>query len=137
YTLTQVINLFILNAMGNQIISGHNIYFDSSIIKANVLRELSKGAWTKEEKIFEVITEILHKCKHIDTMRSSITIMRKWSSLSDVYMKIFRRGFKAHNAKNDVQAVSEIYGWLLRKGIIPTLEELQQKAAEKESRNGA
>ena len=134
YFLPQVINKFILDAMGNQIVSGHNIYFDSSIIKANVLREQSKGAWSEEERVFEVITAILHKYKRIDTMRSTIRMMGKWSSLSDVYLRIFRKGFKAHNAKNDVQAQSEVYGWLLKKGIIPTLEKLQQKAIEKEQK---
>jgi len=125
---------FIEDAVGNEILVGHGIYFDTSIIKANVLRsivlEAPKRLLVKDA--FERITEILHKYKRIDTMRSTIRMMGKWPKLQELHMKIFRKGFDAHTSKSDVEAVARCYEWLLRKKIVPTWEQLKESAIEKE-----
>ena len=120
------------SAMDVDIIVGHGLYFDTSIIKANVLREISKK--TLDEKVFEEVTQLLHKNKRIDTMRSSAKMMRGWATLSELHMKIFHTGFEAHHAKNDCEAVERCYQWLKQKGIVPTWEKLQEKAKDKEEK---
>lgn len=128
-TFEEAIMLLLDDAAGIEIVVGHGLYFDTSILKANVLRGIEKK--TLLPQTIETITEMLHKYKRIDTMRSSIKIMKKWCSLSDLHMKLFRKGFVAHVAKNDVEATARCYEWLLRKEIVPTWEKLQEKAEEK------
>lgn len=112
------------------IVVGHGLYFDTSIVKANVLRSIENKRLDQAE--FEDITEILHKNKRIDTMRKTAKMMGKWPTLSELYMKLFRKGFQAHSAKEDVIATRRCYEWLLGKRIVPTFDELQEKAKEKE-----
>lgn len=131
-----VILEFIKDAEGAEIIVGHGIYFDTSIIKANVLRSVVTEIPNRllEKDAFEKITEILHKYKRIDTMRKTIKMMGKWPTLSELHMKIFNQGFDAHKAGADVDATKRCYDWLLRKGIVPTWEQLQEAADEKEKK---
>jgi len=118
-----------ITCFDTEIVVGHGLYFDTSILKANILREidLKRENLPLTGKDFEYMTEILHKDKRIDTMRSTAKMMRGWATLSALHMKIFRKGFDAHTARNDVEAVSRCYGWLVKKGIVPTWEELQEK----------
>lgn len=134
---TDAILEFIKDAEGSEIIVGHGIYFDTSIIKANVLRAIVTEIPNRllERNAFEKITEILHKHKRIDTMRKTCKMMRKWPTLSELHMKIFNQGFDAHKAGPDVEATKRCYDWLVRKGIVPTWEQLQEAAAEKEKTN--
>lgn len=113
-----------------EIVVGHGLYFDTSIIKANILREVKK---IRMPDIFEGVSEMLHKDKRIDTMRSTCKMMRKWPTLSELHMKIFRKGFEPHKADNDVEACYRCYQWLLNKKIVPTWEKLQEKIKEKEN----
>lgn len=129
FNFLQAINKFIVDSFECDIVVGHNIYYDTSIIKANVLKEVHAGNLTQEH--FDVIVDRLHKDKRIDTMRRTIKMMGKWPTLQELHMKIFNRGFDAHNAKNDVEALARCYEWLARKGIIPTLEQLREKARER------
>lgn len=129
HMFSDVILEFIKDCEGSEIVVGHGIYFDTSIIKANVMKKAQKDEMFFH--VFEVITELLHKYKRIDTMRSTIKMMGKWPTLPELHMKIFRKGFKAHSAKEDVEACRSCYKWLLKKGIVPTFEQLQEKAAEK------
>lgn len=132
--LSDVIVDLINDADGNDIVVGHGLYFDTSIIKANVLRAVEDK--TMGEGVFEDISEILHKHKRIDTIRSCAKMMKGWKSLSELHQKIFHKGFETHNAEEDVEALSRCYEWLNKKGIVPTLEELQEKAKERELSNG-
>jgi len=138
YTFNQGLIGMLVDVDEVDIVVGHGLYFDISIIKANILKEIDLGeAREMKDRLnnldYEHMTNMLHKYKRIDTMRSTCKMMRKWPTLEELYMKIFRRSFEgAHTAKGDVIAVRECYKWLLLKGIVPTFEELQQKAEEKE-----
>lgn len=125
----QVLMELIADAKDCEIVVGHNLYFDTSIIKANVLRLIDEGVYL--EMLFQDVTQMLHKYKRIDTMRSSAKMMRKWPTLSELYQKIYHKGFDNHHAKNDVEACYKCYQWLKKKGIVPTWEKLQEKAKEK------
>lgn len=89
---------------------GHNIYFDSSIIKANVLRYF--GPNSHEAKCIE---EALHKDKRIDTVRlAQKKFGGKYMSLEDLYYKLFGERYDgAHNALNDVIALQNVYNKLI------------------------
>lgn len=91
-------------------IIAHNCYFDSSIIKANVLRYF--GADSEESKLIE---EALHKDKRIDTVRlAQKKYGGKYISLSDLYFKLFGERFNAHNALEDVIALERVYNELIK-----------------------
>ncbi len=90
---------------------GHNLYFDTSIIKANVLR-------LNSTTIYAGITSLLHKEKRIDTMQKTAKFMGGWKSLSELYFKLFGEKFEAHSNNDDVEAVSRCYYELIRIGIL-------------------
>lgn len=96
-----------------ELVIGHNIYFDTSIIKANVLR-LGKQGKCDSENMFKDIEEILHKDRRIDTLRKSIKFCalagNKWPKLTELYEKCFPgEKFEAHSSKNDVDATYKCY----------------------------
>jgi len=99
-----VIQEFIKDAEGSDYIIGHNIYFDTSIIKANVLL-----LWEITNETFVKITEILHKDKRIDTMRAGIPLCGKWPKLTELYMKLFQEEYEAHSAGADCEACYRCY----------------------------
>lgn len=119
---------FFRDAMGCEIVVGHGLYFDTSIIKASILREIDRKKLGRAA--FENITDVLHKHKRIDTMRSSARMMKGWATLSELHFKIFRKGFKAHDNREDLEATRRVYKWLLNKKIVPDWEKLQKKAWE-------
>lgn len=91
-------------------IVGHNIFFDSSIIKANVLRHF--GPDSDQAKKVEIA---LHKDKRIDTVRlAQKKFGGKYISLSDLYFKLFNETFEAHSALNDVIALERVYNELVK-----------------------
>jgi len=119
-----IISMFIADAIECDIVIGHGLYFDTSMIKASVLRDARR---ILPHDMFEQATKALHKNKRIDTMQSACTIMRGWKELSALHMKIFRNGFPAHNAKEDCEAGYRCYQWLKRKNIVPSWEKLQER----------
>jgi len=125
-----------VNCLDSEIVVGHNIYYDTSIIKANILREvdLNRPKFSLDPEHYEDIEEILHKWKRIDTVRSTAKMMGGWAALIDLHKKIFQTGFENHNAENDVEALYRCYVWLKRKDIVPTWEKLQEKAKEKQAK---
>jgi len=135
-TINQAIDWLVNDAKDTEIVVGHGLYFDTSIIKANCLR-IDKSPKEEEDKkccsLFSLITGILHKHKRIDTMRSSAKMCRKWPKLEELYTKIFRKGFNAHSSKDDLIATRKCYEWLLKKDIVPSWEKLQEKKLEKEN----
>lgn len=88
---------------------GHNIYFDTSIIKANVRRLAHKG--TYPISILNDFDELLHKDKRIDTMRKGIKIcgVGAYPKLSMLYSKLFNEEFKGHTGKTDCEATYKCY----------------------------
>jgi len=127
-----VLGTLLEEAGGSGVVVGHGLYFDTSIIKANVLREIKNNSLDKRD--FDRTTTALHKDKRIDTMRSSAKMCRKWPTLSELHFKLFREGFTCHDAKSDVEATRRCYLWLLQKGIVPTYAELLERSVEKQEK---
>ena len=112
-----VISDFLRDCIGIDFVSGFNIYFDTSIIKANVLRKIKEKVF--KDEIFEHITEILHKDKRIDVMREALKLfLGKWPKLTELYWKLFNEGFAAHSADADVEATRRCFLELVKRGII-------------------
>lgn len=111
---------FIEDCKKAKIIVGHNIYFDTSIIKANCLR-------LNDPETFASLEEAIHKFKRICTMMKTIKFVgakqegsnrAKFPSLEELYFKIFNEGFPAHNAAEDVKATIRCLPHLVEAGLI-------------------
>lgn len=102
---------------------GHNLYFDTSIIKANIIREF--GLF---DSMVLASDKALNKSKRIDTMMKTIKFVGakqqgkntpKFPSLADLHYKLFGWSFEgAHNAIKDVRATKRCYEELVRLKII-------------------
>lgn len=108
----------ILGLEGSQatVVIGHGIYFDTSIIKANILRLIHDKEM--EQDFYDAIEDLLHKDKRVDTMRQSAKLCGKWPKLHELYFKLFKEEFKGHNAKDDCNAAHRCYLELKRLKII-------------------
>jgi DNA polymerase III epsilon subunit-like protein len=114
-----VLREFIEDAQEADLIIGHSIYFDSSIIKANVYKLFGPDS----NEAFG-IEEALHKRKRIDIMRLSAKYCYGWSTLEKLHNKLFGCGFKAHDAHEDVNAVERCYLKLVELGVIKQLQKV-------------
>lgn len=94
-------------------IIGHNIYFDTSIVKANILRYY--GPDSEEARDIEFA---FSKEKRIDTMRGSMGLCRKWPTLTELYTLLFKKKFVAHNSLEDVLATEKCFVELRRRKIL-------------------
>ena len=106
---------------------GHNIYFDTSNIKANVIRMLIDEEKNTEDAFYADICMALDKKKRVDTMMKTIKFCAipfsngrgcKWPKLEELYFKLFNETFNAHNSKDDVLATERCYLKLIEIGII-------------------
>lgn len=103
---------------------GHNIYFDSSIIKAQTIRLIRAKKLARE--LFEKLEQILHKDRRVDTMKETITFCDlpgkygpKWPKLQELHSKLFGCEFEgAHSSKIDVEATYKCYLRLKELGVI-------------------
>lgn len=98
---------------------GHNIYFDTSIIKANVLRLITAN--NVPPGTYERMEELLHKDRRVDTMQKTIKFCGlggKYPKLTELYFKLFNENFEAHNSKEDVDATYKCYLKLKELAII-------------------
>lgn len=116
WDIFSVLVQFIMDASGSDFVIGHNIYFDTSTIKANVMRIVSGGKTPMD--MFHKVSDILHKDKRIDTMRAGTKICGRWPKLTDLYYKLFLENYDAHSAKNDVDACYRCFQEMLRMGLI-------------------
>ncbi len=117
FDIFSVLIQFMMDADQADFIVGHNIYFDTSIIKANVLRIISGGQTPMD--MFDKISDILHKDKRIDTMRAGIKLCGKWPKLTELHMKLFQEDFEgAHGSGADVEATYRCAKELARLGLI-------------------
>lgn len=124
---------FLHHAYHSLLICAHNIYFDTSIIKANVLR-------TMGEEFFSDVEITLHKSKRIDTMYKTIKFVGakkengsgKTPTLIELHEKLFPgEKFDAHDAMEDVNALKRCLPKLVELGII----ELKLKEYPEEKEN--
>lgn len=123
----EVVDEFLEDAAAAPLICAHNIYFDSSMLKANILRYCGKEYYDAKAEY------ALHKCKRIDTMMKTIRFVGacypngkpgKYPKLEELYDKLFPgETFPAHDALQDVRALRRCVPELVELGII----ELRQK----------
>lgn len=119
---------FIKDCLQANHIIGHNIYFDTSIFKANVLRTVknNKHALFSMPCIQNANTA-LDKKKRIDTMYKTISFCsipfpngkgKKWPTLVELHEKLFGEKFNAHNSADDVIATERCFNKLIELKVI-------------------
>ena len=129
--LADVMAKFIFDCWNAKLLCGHNIYFDVSTVKAEIMRDRSYG---------EYVEQALHKGKRIDTMRPSMKFVDarfsngrlKFPRLEELYAKCFPgESFPAHDAIEDVRAVVRCLPVLVENGIIDlVVKEYPEEKAE-------
>lgn len=121
----EVVTEFLNDAEKYPLICAHNVYFDTSIIKAAIMALCPELADKAESALF--------KGKRIDTMRKTIKFVGarkengsgKFPTLEELFAKLFDGAtFPAHNALEDVRA--------LRKCLPPLVEMSIVKLVQKE-----
>jgi hypothetical protein len=115
------------DAAAAPLVCAHNIYFDTSMLKANILRYCGKEYYDAKAE------DALHKGKRIDTMMKTIKFVGalyqngkpgKFPKLEELFAKLFPgETFPAHDALQDVKALRRCVPELVELGII----ELKQK----------
>lgn len=117
-----VIDRFISDCQKAEFICGHNIHFDTSIVKAKILHLLGQEYFDSFN-----VEMALYKGKRIDTMRSSIKFVDarkinggvKFPNLEELYARCFPgKTFPAHDALEDCKAVKACLPILLSKGLV-------------------
>lgn len=121
-SFNEILKEFVRDFKGVDFIVNHNIYFDTSILKANALRAFGG------EYLEAVIDPLLDKDKRIDTMRETVKFVGakfqdgrpgKFPTLTELYEKLFANRFNAHNALDDVLATEKCFYKLVEIGVIP------------------
>lgn len=117
-----VVDMFIQDCHDAGLICGHNIHFDTSIIKANILRELGREYYDAND-----VENALYKGKRIDTMRPTMKWVDarmangrlKFPNLSELYSRCFPgESFPAHDALEDVKAVAKCLPVIVELGLV-------------------
>lgn len=117
-----VITKFIQDCLNAGMICGHNIHFDTSIVKANILRFMGQGYYDGYN-----CENALFKGKRIDTMTSTmkwvdaraINGRLKFPNLSELFHRCFpHKDFDAHNALSDVKAVRDCLPILINNELV-------------------
>lgn len=130
-----VVDIFIRDCHDAGLICGHNIHFDTGIVKANILRELGREYYDAND-----VETALYKGKRIDTMRPTIKWVDarmsngrlKLPNLSELYSRCFPgETFPAHNAIEDVKAVARCLPVILELGLVELkVKEYPEETAE-------
>lgn len=130
----EVVTEFLNDAEKYPLICAHNVYFDTSIIKAAIMALCPELADKAESALF--------KGKRIDTMRKTIKFVGarkengsgKFPTLEELFAKLFDGAtFPAHNALEDVRALRKCLPPLVEMGIVKLVqkeypaESLEQK----------
>lgn len=117
-----VVDLLIQDCHEAGLICGHNIHFDTGIIKANILRELGREYYDAND-----VESALYKGKRIDTMRSTMKWVDarfasgrlKFPNLGELYDRCFPgETFDAHDALEDCKAVARCLPVLIENGLV-------------------
>lgn len=120
--LAEVLEKFIADCRQAHLICGHNIYFDISVVKANILRHLGREFYNAADAEMA-----LFKGKRIDTMRASMKWVDarfssgrlKFPSLNELFARCFpEETFKEHQALDDIRAVVRCLPVLVDEGLI-------------------
>ena len=129
-----VIKEFIADCKASKVIVGFNIYFDTSILKANILRFGDMEFYNND------VDPALDKYKRVDVMRKVIKFVdapkadgkkgAKFPKLTELYAKIFGTEYAgAHGALADVRALVACMPKLLEENLI-ILKPTEPKATE-------
>ena len=117
-----VVDMFIQDCHEAGLICGHNIHFDTCVVKANILRALGREYYDAND-----VETALYKGKRIDTMRPTMKWVDarmangqlKFPKLSELYSRCFPgETFPAHNAIEDVKAVARCLPVILELGLV-------------------
>lgn len=117
-----VVDMFIQDCHDAGLICGHNIHFDTGIVKANILRELGREYYDAND-----VETALYKGKRIDTMRPTMKWVDarmangrlKFPNLGELYSRCFPgETFPAHDAMEDVKAVARCLPVILNLGLV-------------------
>ena len=117
-----VVDMFIQDCHDAGLICGHNIHFDTGIVKANILRELGREYYDAND-----VETALYKGKRIDTMRPTMKWIDarmangrlKFPNLGELYSRCFPgETFPAHDAIEDVKAVARCLPVILELGLV-------------------
>ena len=117
-----VVDMLIADCHEAGLICGHNIHFDTGIIKANILRELGREYYDAND-----VESALYKGKRIDTMRSTMKFVDarfasgrlKFPNLGELYDRCFPgETFGAHDALEDCKAVARCLPVLIENGLV-------------------
>ena len=117
-----VVDMLIADCHEAGLICGHNIHFDTGIIKANILRELGREYYDAND-----VESALYKGKRIDTMRSTMKLVNarfasgrlKFPNLGELYDRCFPgETFEAHDALEDCKAVARCLPVLIDNGLV-------------------
>ena len=117
-----VVDMFIQDCHAAGLICGHNIHFDTGIVKANILRELGREYYDAND-----VESALYKGKRIDTMRSTMKWVDarrangaiKFPNLSELYSRCFPgETFPAHDALEDCKAVARCLPVIVELGFV-------------------
>ena len=117
-----IIGEFLEDCKKARLLVGHNIYFDTSIVKAMILRIMGREYYDAKAE------DALFKGKRIDTMMKTIKFVGalyadgrpgKYPKLEELYNKCFPgETFPAHDALEDVKACKRCIPVLVENGII-------------------
>ena len=131
-----VMDRFIAFAKKAGLLCGHNIHFDTGIVKANILRELGHEYYNAND-----VEQALFKGKRIDTMRSTMKWVDarnswgklKFPNLGELYARCFPgETFPAHDALEDTKAVVRCLPVILKMGLVELkVKEYPDEAQEK------
>lgn len=121
-----VMDAFLADAERADYICGHNIHFDTGMVKANILRDLGWHYFDTKNVEFA-----LHRDRRIDTMRSTkkwVDVRNSWGklkfpNLTELYGHCFPgESFPAHDALSDVKAVVRCFPVIVEAGLLEPKE---------------
>ncbi len=116
--ISDVLDRFLFCANEADIIVAFNIYFDTSVIKANVLRTYPGN--------IEMFNKALDKSKRLDIMMRTIKFCglknknggSKFPKQTELYRILFNEDYNSHNAKDDIIALKRCHEELIKRGIM-------------------
>lgn len=131
-----VVDMFIADCLDAGLVCAHNIYFDTSIIKANILRELGREYYDAND-----VESALFKGKRIDTMRPTMKWVDaraangrlKFPKLEELYSRCFPgETFPAHDALEDVKALARCLPVVVENGLVELVVKTYEDEAPKQ-----
>lgn len=124
HTFLSILPEFINDIQDCKIVVGHNIHFDTAILKANLNKEIKLGRVS--DILRGVLDELIHKDKRICTMRCSAKLhpTGKWMKLSELHETLLHAQFDAHHSLADVNATYRCYLKMQELDIVPREEEI-------------